>query len=99
MVATSDVTLPAPRNSGLSADHMFANMVILGPGKIPWMVTHGISASYRWRGWTLGMTHALIISLHMLAKEDDLREAFLHTWAPSSNNFSAEIYFKFSVYI
>lgn len=59
MVAVCDVILSAPRNSGLSLDHMFANMVILGPGKFYWMAAHGISASYCWRRWTLGTAQAL----------------------------------------
>ena len=54
MVAICDVNLSAPRNSGLSGDHLLANMVILGPGKLYWMVAHGNSASYRWCGRTLG---------------------------------------------
>ena len=58
MVAICDVNLSAPRNSGLSVDYPPANMVILGPGKLYWLVTHGNSASYRWCGRTFGRPNA-----------------------------------------
>ena len=41
-------------------------MVILGPGKLHWLVTHGNSASYRWCWRTLGTAitaQALIVFL------------------------------------
>ena len=66
MVAICDVNLSAARNCGQSADHFPANMVILGPGKLCWMVTHGNSASYRWCGWTFGTAiaaQALVVHL------------------------------------
>ena len=66
MVAICDVNLSAARNCGLSGDHFPANMVILGPGKLCWMVAHGNSASYRWCRRTFGTaraTQALIVFL------------------------------------
>ena len=54
MVAIGDVNLSAARNFRLSGDHFPANMVILGPGKLCWMVTRGNSASYRWCKRTFG---------------------------------------------
>ena len=58
MVAICDVNLSAARNRGLSGDHFPANMLILGPGKLCWMVTHGNSASYRWCRRTFGTARA-----------------------------------------
>lgn len=68
MVAICDVNLSAPRNSGLSVDYLPANMVILGPGKLYWLVTHGNSASYRWCGRTFGRANAAQALLVFLFK-------------------------------
>ena len=69
MVATSDVTLPTPRNPGLPADHVCTNVVMLETRDHSWLVAHGTGVSYCWRGWTLGKAHAIHVVIQDNFKE------------------------------